>query len=290
MDGGNYLFSSDRTKIVLGRYNAEQSYTRVFDADSGKELCKLVGYHSVFSPDGKTIATWCSDKIVRIYDTESGKELQKVETAGNHIRFFDEKRIVLSIWYDPRASRPSTTQVLDVASGKELILAWEFEGCSPDGKKMITSRGNVARVWDIESGKELFAVNFARSRYYPPKFSPNGKNFFINEEHGSWCWSESNPSCTCDTECGFYYIGRIWNAESGKELEWDKHVDDFRGFAPDGTKFIMSGPHQRDTQIHDSASAEELYNLRGRFSRFSPCGKKLVTTSSDHTVIIWSLE
>ena len=50
-----------------------------------------------FSPDGKTLATGGSDRMVRIWDVESGKELQRFE--GHHasitaVRFLDAKRLV----------------------------------------------------------------------------------------------------------------------------------------------------------------------------------------------------
>jgi len=291
VEGGNYRFSSDRTKIALAHdtaYAIDKDETRVFDADSGMELCKLVGHRSIFSLDGKTIATMSKDKTIRVYDAESGKELYKMETTGDRFRFFDGKRIVVIQLVRQGAERPHTTQVLDAASGKKLNLAEEFVDCSRDGKKVITNRGYVVKIWDTESGKELFEAKWSSNRYWdPPKFSPNEKNIFINQESGSWCWSESNPVCTCTTECGFSYIPRIWNVTSGRELEWDK-LGGFSGFTPDGAKFIMNSGYQ--TRIYDSESAEELYKLKGKFHRFSPNGTKFVTTNSDHTIRIWTLE
>jgi WD40 repeat protein len=50
-----------------------------------------------FAPDGKSLATAGSDRMVRIWDLESGKERQRFEghrASITAVRFLDEKRLV----------------------------------------------------------------------------------------------------------------------------------------------------------------------------------------------------
>ena len=62
---------------------------RIWDAESGKELRRLVGHTQVigsaaFSPDGKKVVTASWDQTARIWDAESGRELQRF---GGHSGF-----------------------------------------------------------------------------------------------------------------------------------------------------------------------------------------------------------
>src|SRR5579871_1310361 len=65
-----------------------------------------------FSPDGKTLVTSCEDGLIRTFDVVTGRKLASVQGPGP---------------YD----------------GSLL---------SPDGKKAVTSKGNL---WDVATGKEL---------------------------------------------------------------------------------------------------------------------------------------
>ena len=60
------------------------------------------------------------------------------------------------------ASRDDTARIWDVESGKELLTlpgAMDFIALSPDGTKMVTAGANhTAIVWDVESGKQLHTL------------------------------------------------------------------------------------------------------------------------------------
>ena len=92
-------------------------------------------------------------------------------------------------------------------------------------------------------------------------------------------------------------IARIWDAESGKELQrltghagWVNSA----AFSPDGDK-VVTGSGDCTARIWDAESGRELQRLTGHagtvnFVAFSPDGKKVVTASVDTTARIWILE
>ncbi len=81
-----------------------------------------------FSPDGKTIATFASEGEVRLWDVATGKR---------------RKAWRVPVKKDGRA--PDR-----VVSGGVRRLAF-----SPDGKSLAAAQGDVVRVWDVGTAREL---------------------------------------------------------------------------------------------------------------------------------------
>ncbi|MCL2709916.1 MAG: WD40 repeat domain-containing protein [Planctomycetaceae bacterium] len=159
------------------------------------------------------------------------------------------------------------------------VLAIAF---SLDGKKVVTgSNGTTARVWDVESGRELKKLEGHTSTVWAVAFSPDGKTVVTGSEDGT---------------------ARIWDAESGKELKkLAGHVGAVRSvaFSPDGKK-IVTGSGLSQGQVYDGTahiwdadSGRELKRLLEIWDEilsvsFSPDGTKIITTEfGASTVRIW---
>jgi len=189
----------------------DDTIARIWDGESGKEMHTLenyVGYpyYLALSRDGKRLITRRGENVVYIWDTESGKEWHKLEGHTS---------TVISVAFSPNgkqcvtASRDATARIWDVESGKELqtlgnpedkreenpffpearmvglgindLAKIQFESAvfSPDGKMVLTTgdhRDKTARIWDVESGKELHMLGgHERELTFSAHFSPDGK-------------------------------------------------------------------------------------------------------------------
>ena len=98
---------------------------------------------------------------------------------------------------------------------------------SPDGKRALsgpvcyTSKDSAARLWDVQTGKELRRLQGHAGGVYAVAFSPDGKQALTGGDR----------------------TVRLWDVATGKELKClvghSDHVYD-AVFSPDG-KFVLSG-------------------------------------------------
>jgi WD40 repeat protein len=79
--GGVYVtFSPDGRRVL----SASADAARVWDPDTGKELCKFEGHKdrvmaAVFSPDGKRAVSGAMDDTIYLWDVESGEKVRSFE-------------------------------------------------------------------------------------------------------------------------------------------------------------------------------------------------------------------
>ena len=253
-------FSPDGKKVAAIGYDR----TIIWDTESGKELQRLGdrntnssgGSAVAFSPNGKLIAIAGNGGVSRIWDTESGKHLHdlvKHNGGVQSISFSPDGKQVLTTSFD------GTARTWDADSGwqRHKFVVWDRESgskeqdvnakdsipvrsavFSPDGKKIVTAAGAVAHnverrviIWDAVSGKELQkVVGHERNPgghnisvfVYSVAFSPDGKRIVT---------------------AGGDRTARIWDAESGKELQrLVGHNNEVRSaaFSPDGKKVVTA--------------------------------------------------
>jgi len=160
------VFSPDGKKIVATRNERD---VRIWDTETGQELQRLVG-HTAYIPvaaissDGKQIITVSADRTTRMWDAESGKELQ---TLVRHTDFApipaispDGSVIAMRGLLDTtvRVWRDSGNKVQQLEGVTEHVHSIRL---SPDGKRIAAANGRTARIWDIESGKELHRFEHA---------------------------------------------------------------------------------------------------------------------------------
>jgi len=307
--------------------------------------------HAFFSSDGKKIITADSGgKTAQIWDAETGQELHKLERGvfesahpyTGYALSSDGKKIVaeartivrIDTGLGPRDTRTENIifQIWDIESGKELpkleiksdsdLTTFETTlSFSSDGKKILTMtkilkphsdswsllmfENGIVCIWDTESIKELRKIE---GQFDTSNFSPDGKRVV-----------------TYTASVG---DRRIWDVESGKELEL---LGRLNCFSPDGKKIVttdtditriydaesgrllhMLEGHRNKTlstnsavfspdvkllvtvsvggaHIWDVESGKELYKVEGDFPVFSPDGKKIFTTSQNKSHI-WDAE
>src|SRR5262245_52757685 len=217
----------------------------IWDASSGHVAHTLDGQagfvHDVaFSPDGKLLASAHARGDVVFWDPLSGRVLRRIHAHGY--------------------------EAVGVAF-------------SPDGTLLATAGGrdHTAKVWEVASGKEAFALEMeasqrARGRIWSIAFSPDGK-LLATVGHGNvtgtasvliWdavtgkylrplegqagrncsvAFSPLSPHGQWIASCGWDETVRVWEVTTGKELRLRGHAGPALSvtFSPDGRRLASCG-------------------------------------------------
>ena len=157
---------------------------------------------------------------------------------------------------------------------------------SPDGQRVITkSNDRSARVWDIETGRQIAEFNAAKTNgeWHP---SPDARRIVTIDLKPS---EARLHKFTEDIEV----IAQLWDAETGKQIAQLNDVV-FGVFSRDG-RLLFTTSFERRSLIWDAQTGRQVSELTGLHEKilnatFSPDGKRLVSVSKDKTARLWDCE
>jgi WD40 repeat protein len=160
------------------------------------------------------------------------------------------------------------------ASTTIAALGGRYAALSPDGRRIVTSSGDSACVWDTGTGKEIALLKVDKERFRSSLLSPDGRRVV----------TLSNDNAAC-----------MWDAENGKEIAYLKHrkhkSDHFllksASFSPDGRR-IVTASEDATARVWDAENGKALLLFEAhsngvKSAVFSPNGQQIVTTSLDST-------
>jgi WD40 repeat protein len=271
-------FSPDGRRIVTASWDKT---ARVWDAQTGQPVTgplrhKDRVWSAEFSPDGERVLTASEDNTARVWGARTGQLLAELRHGSEVIiaEFSrDGKHIVT-------ASVDGTACVWDTAIGRALVespddgVRGEF---SADGKQIVITRGNGARVWDTATGQP-------RTRWLKYENSISNSIYFAEFSHDGRRLATASQDRTA----------RLWDVGTGRQLipplRHDNRVYCAR-FSPDG-KRIVTASWDKTARVWNAQTGEALVGplQHGDYvcdAQFSPDGERVVTASWDHTAQVW---
>ena len=187
---------------------------------------------------------------------------------------------------------------------------------SPDGSRVVTSGdGNIARLWNAVTGKELLRFEGHKRSVRKASFSPDGLRIITACADGTArVWNAMNGKELLRVggnagglECASFShdggrivtasvkkIVQVWSSSTGRQLlkfgvlgNWLNSVE----FSPDGA-FIVTASEDTVARVWNASTGKQIRELVGHdgpvtSASFSPDGSYIVTTSVDKTARIW---
>jgi WD40 repeat protein/serine/threonine protein kinase len=330
-------FSPDGSLVVTG---SDDGTGRIWQVAPRRGLATVLTGHDDavvegnFSPDGQRVVTASSDASARLWDVKSGKQLfqlkghaslgayparDEILLATRTAAFSPDGKLIatanrehnarmraeslLGVKIKPERELPFTpARLWDANSGEELFALKGHKGSvfsavfSPDGKRLLTASDGrmdsgtfrqsgghtfsrttnkrsetAARIWDVQTGRQLAVLGDHTRRVHCAVFSPDGRRIVTTDSRAL----------------------RIWDADTGKMVLTCKELRDVVSatFSHDGRWFVIA-----DTtpiaRVLDAQTGRQILALDGHTKQvniaiFSPNSKHILTASADQTACLW---
>jgi WD40 repeat protein len=193
--GGPEYKGAEWVKGKDGKQVPFECVLRVYDVESGRELCKTEGqkdvvWHAAFTPDGKRIISGGMDGTVRVWDAATGKELLSTEVG--------DKAIAYSLAVSPDGTRLLTGDNqsrlrLWNLDDLEPVQVWKGHAeavrsvaFSPDGRRALSGGDDYAlRLWDLDPVGEAKHFVGHSSFVTSVAFLPDGRRVVSGASDGT---------------------------------------------------------------------------------------------------------
>ncbi len=243
-----------------------------------------------FSPDGRFVATACSDGTARVWDVATGKALTPPLNHGgpaHGIAFSPDGRQLATCSGDQKTQ--GDFRVWETLTGRALMPPVKVDhgpgavSFSPDGALILTAATTADlegewRLWDAATGEPRSPqVKDENQWVHDAAFSPDGRHVLLARVDGT---------------------AKIWDVLASQIIPVEmKHPAEISGaaYSPDGLR-VVTGGKDNSARLWDVSTGQPLtpplkHDAWVFPPKFSPDGERVLTFTRDEkdpTARVWS--
>ncbi|MCP4700861.1 MAG: WD40 repeat domain-containing protein [Gammaproteobacteria bacterium] len=256
--------------------------------------------------DNKIVVRRCELSSEQIEEYSVSEQDKECRNGQNPIE------VTRNIW--------NVRKALKVFEGHSSWL--KHAGFSRDGKRAATaSADNSARIWNVETGKEMLAIDKHKDWVTRAVFSPgNDKHLItVSLDETAWLWEIVKEKLTplfplsgmenawinhaafstdgqhIVTACGDN-VARLWDVSAKKRIQvFAGHEGEvnYAVFSPDSLR-VVTASKDKTARVWDTATGKLVALLEGHHGEvnrasFSPDGQRVVTASTDNSARLWDV-
>ena len=252
---------------------------RLWDVETGAELHALAGNKSrvlsvAFSSDGQEIASATEDSEIIFWDVKTGRRLRTLKRSGDvasPIAVTADLRQFATVSSGKiNLCDTQSGAVLRTLAGGESYHRLSAIAFSPNGRQVAATKvDNTLKLWDAETGEELFRRNGSASSI---AFSPDCR----------WIATANNH----------FAVIQLWDTKTGLVRHTlEGHAAASVAFNSDGRRLATAGA-DATIRLWDTESGVELLTLEGHSGKvqcvaFSTDGWRIASGDSDGKIKIW---
>ncbi|HEY7429033.1 MAG TPA: sigma-70 family RNA polymerase sigma factor [Gemmataceae bacterium] len=262
---GRTLYSSgwDKTLCVWDLATGQKWRRIPLKRDPSGAVAGMVKRHLVLTPNGQTLATLDSDKVIRIVDVVSGEERRHFQ-------------------------------------GPEDLLGM---GLTPDGRSLVAwSVDHMVRVWDTATGRKLREYPLPRivdedrprspHEYYNAALSPDGRLLAMGPVDRR---TPRNAEEANRPKKGSLILKDLTTSQIVRRLDNLPSEAGLLAFSPDGRTLVWTGFRNTNAirllEVASGCERRRLVGHRGEITAlaFSADGRRLLSGCKDTTALVWDL-
>ncbi|HXH97156.1 MAG TPA: BTAD domain-containing putative transcriptional regulator [Gaiellaceae bacterium] len=237
-----------------------------------------------YSPEGSLLAAGTDDGRAIVWDARDGHRLSVLPSPVQGVG-------AAKLGFSPDGTKlAADNQIGDIwiwsVRARRVLrtIRTSYSPCgvswSPDAARLATGdcathEASSVRIWDVATGKRIFATESVNGSISGVAFSPDGRYLGASNRAGS---------------------AQVWDTRTGRLVaSFTDHTGDVLGvaYAPDGKSVATIGT-DGTARVWDPSNGRQLLALRGHHGplldlAFTADGRRLATASQDGTVKIWDV-
>lgn len=322
-----YIFAMTVSRDGILATADSYSQIRLWQVADGQQIIAWEGHKGwtralSFSPDGKTLASGCDDRIVHLWDVSTGQCDRVLPGHAGWILFvaFSRDGKFLASSSEDKTIKLWNIQTNQCYRTFQGHTAWVcYVAFSSDGRIASASADRTIKLWDIETGQCLQTIQGHDNVIGFVTFSTDGQTLVSASEdqtiklwdiktgeckktlpagHKGWVWwsavalsSDNKTLAIGDADS----CVKLWDISTGQFIRTLQHSSGIRTivFSYDGQTLI--GAHEDQTlKLWDVSDGRCLKTFQGYSSgiwaiAFSPDCKTLFTGGADQMLKVWNV-